>query len=317
MNTRRNKAISLRVSIPTSPDGTVGRKCPGCRRFFKVDRETMKEADQICPYCGAQHPTSQFLTLDQRRRLRSAAQRYAMTELHRQMTDAFQGFSSSGSGMIRVELQPGQLELPPLLTYVEQDTRRTVTCSHCGAATCVYGIALFCARCGRRESMAAFEQALHAAEASLAAVELLLVDQRRALEAIGGLDRLAENVLGDIVTAFEGYCRTKITEIAGAAKLASLQKTNGANFLQRLDIALQAMSSTLGRPLLSAFPASEFDELKVAFATRHVLIHNLGIADAKYAAAGGPVPVGQRVQVTTTVAKRAIRLVDQLVHAMA
>ncbi len=35
----KNHRVLLSISLPTSPDGTAGRKCPSCRRFFKVDRE--------------------------------------------------------------------------------------------------------------------------------------------------------------------------------------------------------------------------------------------------------------------------------------
>lgn len=61
---------------------------------------------------------------------------------------------------------------------------------------------------------------------------------------------------------------------------------------------------------------AEWEELREAFARRHVLTHNLGIADARYTAAGGTTPVGQRVQVTPTTAERALQLLERLVQSV-
>src|SRR6059036_2221463 len=78
----RNRVL-LSVPIPVSPDGTLGRKCPECRRYFKVGGEDLASQTELgCPYCGARAQRDQFMTLDQRRRLRSAVQRLAIAQVH-------------------------------------------------------------------------------------------------------------------------------------------------------------------------------------------------------------------------------------------
>lgn len=313
----KNHRVLLSISLPTSPDGTAGRKCPSCRRFFKVDREVFGHPEITCPYCGATNSSNQFLTLDQRRRLRAAASRFGLAEMHRLLSNALGSLPRSSSrGLIEISIRPGRLELPPLLTYLEQETIRTSVCTRCARNASVYGIAMFCPNCGKRESIAVFEQAVRSAVAVLDATKSLPLEKRRVLEAEGGLDQLAENVLEDVVTAFEGCCRTRYEEVAGPGALASIQSSHGRNVFQRFEEAVTIMEGALGRPLGAGLSPAESAELKVAFATRHVLTHNMGIADARYAASGGVTPTGQRVQVTETMARRSMELVGRIIRAM-
>jgi hypothetical protein len=76
------------------------------------------------------------------------------------------------------------------------------------------------------------------------------------------------------------------------------------------------MEGELGASLFGVLSATQWDELRPAFATRHVRTHNLGIADALYVSSGGSARLGQRVQVTRTAAERALQLVKRLVQAM-
>jgi hypothetical protein len=77
------------------------------------------------------------------------------------------------------------------------------------------------------------------------------------------------------------------------------------------------MEGELGASLFGVLSATQWDELRPAFATRHVRTHNLvGIADALYVSSGGSARLGQRVQVTRTAAERALQLIERLVQAM-
>lgn len=313
----KHRRALLSITLPTSADGTAGRKCPSCRRFFKVDREVFGHDRITCPYCGATNKSNDFLTLDQRRRLRAAASRFALAEAHRLLSDALGSLpQSSGGGLIELSIRPGRLELPPLLTYLEKETLRIMSCTICGKGTSVYGIALFCANCGARESMPTFEQAMRSALSVLDATKSMAPDARRILEAQGGLDQLADNLLEDVVSAFEACCRSRYEELIGPGSLESLQSVRGRNVFQRFAEAMVIMDSATGRSMGSVLTLAEAAELKIAFATRHVVSHNMGIADAGYVAGGGSTPVGQRVQVTETMARRSVELVERVVRAM-
>jgi len=314
---RQGKLVSIRVSIPVSPDSTIGRKCPSCRRYFKVDAEALGGTTQLwCPYCGTDRDRDEFMTLDQRRRVRSAAARFAVEEVTKMFDEAFRPLHGFTSGPIQIRFERGRVELPPLLTYLERETVREKHCAACGGRCSVYGIAVACPLCGRREPMAMFVESLEAERACLAAVDDLPVERRRMLEASGGEDRLVENALRDTVTAFEAYCKSRYEELLGSAQLHSLLAKSGPNVFQRLDDAVPIMEGALGRKVGTALNGAERDELRIAFATRHVLTHNFGVSDPRYQAAGGTRPLGQRVQVTRTVAERALALTERFVGAM-
>lgn len=67
----------------------------------------------------------------------------------------------------------------------------------------------------------------HPDGALLASVGELHEPQRRALQARGGTDRLAESALIDAVAAFEAFCRSRIEEVGGVARLQSLLRSMG------------------------------------------------------------------------------------------
>jgi hypothetical protein len=255
------------------------------------------------------------MTLDQRRRVHSAVAQLAMVELSRILADTFQNVGGN-SGSLQIRFERGRMDVPPLLTYLEERTVRDKVCTGCNARASVYGIAMFCPFCGSRDAAAGFVGSIDAARALLAVTAALPVSLRADLEARGGEDRLAENALGDVVSAFEAYCRARVTELQGAASLRAVQSRQGRNVFQRLDDAVSIIEATLRRPITPTLSASEWNELRVSFATRHVLTHNAGIADAGYVTVGGGTPIGQRVQVTRTAAERALLLLERVVQAM-
>ena len=313
---QRGAVLSAAVRIPVSVDGTVGRKCPSCRRFFKVEVQRLAAIEELtCPYCGNGAPRDAFLTMDQRRRIMSAAARLAVDHAAAMLDEAL-GSLHRTSGPIRIKFERGRAELPPLLTYLEEETVRERVCRLCGGRSALYGIALFCPFCGERDAVEGFAESLEAARALLASIGDLPEPQRRVVKARGGEDRLSESALSDAVTAFETFCRTRVEEVSGAARLAVLVANHGRNVFQRLTDAVSIMEAELGVPLTSVLSVAEWGELHEAFATRHVLIHNLGIADAPYVASGGRTSLGQRVQVTPTAAERALQLIERLAQAM-
>lgn len=167
---RRGSRITATVPIPVGADGTAGRKCPSCRRYFKVDAQALGGVTDLwCPYCG--HPASrdEFLTLDQLRRIRSAFARLAMAEVSRMFDDVFRPLQRT-TGPIQIGYERGRTELPPLLTYLEEGTVRERTCRGCGNRFAVFGIAIFCPFCGRRDGFESFTESIDAARSLLAAV---------------------------------------------------------------------------------------------------------------------------------------------------
>lgn len=314
---RRGADVSASVPIPVAADGTVGRKCPSCRRYFKVEAQALAGATHLwCPYCGAESGRDDFLTLDQRRRIRSAALRLALDETSRMFEEALRPLNRFKSGLVQIRFERGRVETPALLTYLERATVRAKTCEDCDSRSAVYGIAVVCPVCGRRDPMEMFIESLEATRACLVAAADLPADRRQVLEASGGEDRLAEGAVRDSVAAFEAYCKARYEGILGAAALQALLRARGPAIFQRLDDATSVMEVALEKPLENALSDAERDELQRTFATRHVLTHSFGVSDDRYLTSGGATPLGQRVQVTSTMADRALFLIERLVRAM-
>lgn len=310
--------VQLSVPIPVSPDGTAGRKCPECRRYFKVDgRRLLSAATLWCTYCGATGPKDRYLTLDQRRRLRSAAARWALAEMHRMLSDTLGGQQPMQTGLVSMSFEIGRVEVPPLLSYVERETGRLLRCRSCDGLSASYGIAIFCPFCGLRDSRETFAQSIRAARTALETVARLDKETRLQLQASGGEDRLVENVLSDAATAFESYCRALYAERLGESALAALLQARGRNVFQRLDDAIGIISTLLNRDLTPTLEGADWSALRLAFATRHVLTHNFGLADIQFVNVTGSGVIGQRVQVTRTFAERTLTLVECLVQGMA
>lgn len=317
MRVQRRTTMSASVPIPVASDGTVGRKCQSCRRYFKVEVHALAGASRLwCPYCGADAERDEFFTLDQRRRIRSAATRLALSEASTMIEQAFRSLKQVRAGPIQIRFETGRIEAPPLLTYLEKETVRERVCGACGSRCAVYGIAVVCPVCGRRDPLEIFVGSLEAARACLVAAGDLPPERHRVLQASGGEDRLAENALRDTVTAFEVYCRARYAEIQGSSALQAVMKTKGPSVFQRLDEAVSIMEGAIGRGMANALSDAEWNELRITFATRHVLTHNFGVSDDRYLANGGTTPLGQRVQVTRTIADRALTLTERLVTAM-
>jgi hypothetical protein len=311
-------SVQLTVPIPVSPDGTAGRKCPECRRYFKVDGKRLASTATLsCAYCGATGQKDRFLTLDQRRRLRSAAAKWAYSEVHRMISGVFGTGRSIDAGLVKVSFEVGRAETIPLLSYVERETGRLLTCNSCGALSASYGIAIFCPFCGRRDSRETFAQSIRAARTALETVSTLGMEARLQLQASGGEDRLVENVLGDAVTAFEFYCRAVYSEHAGESALTALLNARGRNVFQRLDDAVDIIGILLNRDLTPTLETPDWTALRLAFATRHVLTHNFGLADVQFVRTTASGVVGHRVQVTRTFAERTLTRVERLANAMA
>jgi len=166
--------VQLAVPIPVSADGTAGRKCPECRRYFKVEGGRLKSAAGLwCTYCGAMGPRDRFLTLDQRRRLRSAAAKWALAEVHRMLSGVLGNQRTMQAGLVSVSFEIGRVEIPPLLSYVERETGRLLRCRSCDGLSASHGIAIFCPFCGRRDSRETFAQSIRAARTALETVSTL------------------------------------------------------------------------------------------------------------------------------------------------
>jgi DNA-directed RNA polymerase subunit RPC12/RpoP len=127
-----------KVSVPLDSDGFLRRRCPSCRREFKWlhNEASIEPADQRygCPYCGARHEASSYLTQKQLKLVRAAAMGLALDLLESAGMDVSRGPEPS-VGDEAPDLDTAVFEChpeEPIKVYAEWRRSGGLRCLVCG-----------------------------------------------------------------------------------------------------------------------------------------------------------------------------------------
>lgn len=164
-----------------------------------------------------------------------------------------------------------------------------MVCDHCGRDYGVFAIGLFCPDCGAPNLRLHFERerALVGAQVDLA-------------EAQGeGLEELAYRLLGnaheDVLTAFEATQKAVyqfgISQLPSGAPPSKPVK----NDFQNVDFASRRFAE-LGLNPFAALNETELSTLRLNIQKRHIIGHNLGVVDSKFAEHAEEARVGETVE---------------------
>jgi hypothetical protein len=282
---------TMSVSIPTDDDGRTARECldddcsPG---YFKVKGGTGITAGQelaYCPYCREEREPNDFVTQEQIRYAEDLFLREAHEGVETMLKDTLglgrSGKKRMGGDFLSVEmsLKPGHK--PIVRRPFEDEVRRDVICPFCGLDQSVYGLAIWCADCGK-------DIFLTHVEAELLVVRLMLGDVERRRVDLGA--RVAvkdiENSLEDTVSIFEAVLRTLVKRYKRQEGMIErdidqfLRKTGNA--FQNINRAVDVFANKIGLPLFDGCTVEEINTLAHIFEKRHPITHNLGVVDKKY-----------------------------------
>lgn len=310
-----NSRFTFDISIPNDADGLRARECPNeqCSpAFFKVRPGTGivgEQTEAFCPYCRHADAPRNFPTKAQVRYARDIVTREAHLGVQRLVTEKL-GLDSSGrrqiaKGLIDISLEYKPSTLAPVLRAVHEELRRDVICPHCGLDQSVYGLATWCADCGR-------DIFLTHVDAEFAVIRRMLSDVDRRRELLGA--RIAakdlENCLEDVVTIHEAvlkaFARKLMIPGKSSAEIDATLKKIG-NAFQNVDRSREFFLNELNFVLLH--DQGQFNALRCTFQKRHPITHNLGIVDRKYleqAQTGGK--EGHEVRVTPQEIEAAINI---------
>jgi len=281
----------MKVTIPSDTDGRLGREChePDCSpAYFKVTPGTGIVGGQevaYCPYCRHQDEPSKFFSSEQLRYAKDLALREAREGITGMIKDAF-GLDSSGrrklaGGFISIDMSLKEGHKPHVSRPFEEDVRRDVICPHCGLDQSVYGLATWCADCGK-------DIFLTHVEAEFAVIRSMLSDVDRRREQFGGriAARDIENCLEDTVSIFEAVlrllARRKLLKAEVVAEDVEKFFRKASNAFQNLKRSAEIFEQELGIALLGCLSEEESLQLSCAFDKRHPITHNLGVIDRKY-----------------------------------
>jgi len=287
--------MELSVPIPKTPDGKVSQRCPDpeCRPgFFQLgsapkarsheQQEQMRRVpgggDTVCPYCGKMGPDREFIDPADieavKREIAWAAERDVRDALKDIATNFNRQAPSGGFISLRMDVKE---ENRPRPVAWRDDLLRDLTCHICGRHYGVYAIGLFCPDCGGANLATHFGR-----EIELVRQQTKLAEQRRGEGERELAYRLLGNAHEDVLTAFETYQKNVFRFLAlRRSNVEQLMKRFGGNWFQNIDRARKAYAE-LGLDPYDGLAEQDLAFLKLNIEKRHVVGHNLSVADDMY-----------------------------------
>jgi hypothetical protein len=300
--------MQLSIPLPKTPDDRVYRYSPNenahPRHFVlgqRVEGFTLPESmtprmthepgipETVCPYSGMVAADNDFTHPDDMaaglKVVEHAFHADAADAVHDMLDDLAGKFSSSK--FIKVETSSRPLP-KPAPRFVRSDLLRELVCDECGRDYGVFAISLFCPDCGAPNIH------LHFAR------EVALV--REQVELAGRLGReqseLAYRLMGnaheDVLTAFEATLKTiYLYKVVSRSEGTPEVKPVG-NAFQNIERGQKRFAEFDFDPYGGLSPAA-LAVLTLNIQKRHVIGHNLGVADAAFAEHAADARLGETV----------------------
>lgn len=256
------------------------------RSRMKHDPRTKKT---VCPYSGIVeedqvfvHPFDVKAAVEMVKHDAVEDVRDAVSEM---LANAFKG-GSSNSSFIKVTASVKRGAPKPRPRFARQDLMRELVCDHCGRDYGVFAIGLFCPDCGAPNLRLHFVR-----ETELVGDQVALAE-----EIAGDREELTYRLLGnaheDVLTAFEATLKTVYLHGKWSAGTNPLPKVG--NDFQNVDKAIKRFAE-LGLNPFTGLSDVEVDTLRLNIQKRHVIGHNLGVVDEKFATHESDAKVGETV----------------------
>lgn len=303
-----NSHMRLGLPAPRTPDGRVYRLSPNenaqPRHFVLGEvvaevpltdalRARMKHEPRIkqtvCPYSGTVADDDAFTHPDDVKAALEMVKHDAVQDVEdafaEMVRNAFKG-SSSSKGFIKITANVKQSTPKPRPRFARQDLMRELVCDHCGRDYGVFAIGLFCPDCGAPNLRLHFTR------------ETELVDDQVSLAESIGIEKeeLAYRILGnaheDVLTAFEATLKT--VYLYGKTQDGTDPPPKIGNDFQNVDKALRRFEELNLNPF-GDLTEPEIAALRLNIQKRHVIGHNLGIVDDKFATHVNDAKIGETV----------------------
>lgn len=306
----------LKIPLPRSPSGMVSRYCPNAEcvpSLFQIgapplNQEIAKNHSHLirrspgtegvtCPYCAHDAPDEDFIwqadieaAIEQ---VKFAAQQDVKRHFGRIASDFNRQMKGSGGDLFKIGMD---VDGPPMNRPIasREDLLRDLICDICERRYGVYAIGLFCPDCGARNIHVHFRREVELVNQQIELAKKVEEEGRKELAY-----RLLGNAHEDVLTAFETYLKTVFRflvkhRLPEEAKHLCSKHAIGNKFQ---NIARgQELFAKIG--INPYYELGEYDSkfLRLNIEKRHVLGHNLGIADEVYTEITQEEPPGQTVQ---------------------
>jgi len=300
--------MKLSYPVPRTPDGRVYRFSPNedahPRHFVLGEvvaqitltsalRERMKldpgSDKTVCPYSGTVAESSDFVHPDDVKAALEMVEHDAVLDvedaLSEMLKNAFGG-SSSSNGLIKITASVNRSTPRPKPRFGRQDLMRELVCDHCGRDYGVFAISLFCPDCGAPNLRLHFVRESELVDHQVSLAEEIAADKQELAY------RLLGNAHEDVLTAFEATLKT--VYLHGMSKVGSNPLPKVGNDFQNVEKA-QKRFEELSIDPFSNLTDLELDDLRLNIQKRHVIGHNLGLVDDKFANHDSDAKIGETV----------------------
>lgn len=307
--------MELSLPLPRSPKGRFQRYCPSAdcvpRRFQLSDpppEQTVAREHQVllrrqprrpgvtCPYCGNDSDDQSFTAPEDVEAAKQHIAWAAGQDLQDHLEQFARGFNQrmGRNSFVKISMDVKRNHQPKPHVWRE-DLLRGLTCDLCGREYGVYAIALFCPDCGGRNVHVHFQRELELIHKQLGISENASTQ---------GDDELAYRILGnaheDVLTALETYLKTLFIFLlrrCAPEKREALEKdARRGNPFQQVDRAT-ALYGQLGSDPFRVLSQEDREFMVVHIKKRHVIGHNLGLADEKFLEHVGHGKEGESVRI--------------------
>lgn len=292
--------MQLSMPMPKSPSGKVYQYSPNpdaVPRLFQLgdapehrsiqpqDRHRIRRepgpGETVCPYSGHQAPDEDFTHLDDIEAVRKHVLWLAESDIHDWLGNLADDFNRSQprDGFLSMTMSVEPRHRPRPLA-IREDLLRGLDCEVCRRSYGVYALALFCPDCGAPNLALHFRR-----ETELVGEQISLADQLDSEDRAEIAYRLMGNAHEDVLTAFETTMKTVYRHLVREHRPDDVprlctKKTIG-NAFQNLERARDRFAD-LGIDPFTVLSPDDLDYLGLNIQKRHVLGHNLSMADEHY-----------------------------------
>ena len=324
---------TLSIRRPTSATGKVMQRCPkdGCQpAVFQLgevpeERQIMEEHTAnirripgtngiTCPYCGADGDDQDFIPQEDIEHAKKEVIHAVEQDISNMLSDMAKSFNrstkNSRNSMFSISMEHKPSRKPRPFVYRE-DLLRGISCHVCSREYGVYALALFCPDCGSPNVSTHFDREIEIIKKQIEISKLIDDENNKEVSY-----RLLANAHEDALTALETTLKAIYRHIVITSfpeKVSELVKIG--NSFQNLEKTEEKFRE-LNIALLAVLSKNDREQMHKAIQKRHVIGHNLGLADEKYIRVVDDAQVGRNVPVLAHEIEQFTSLCAKLIHSI-
>lgn len=318
--------MELSIPLPRTPEGRVYRYSPNedahPRHFVLGERVAEISDDEtrrvrmrqepgssktICPYSGTAGEDDEFTHPKDAEAAVKIVEHAAMKDVQDAFSGMLKGIASKSRGGITYK--PGAGNRRPKPQFGRRDLMRLLVCDCCGRDYGVYAVALYCPDCG------APNVSLHfAREVELVTCQVSIAEEMGE-EQVELAYRLMGNAHEDVLTAFEAAQKVVYLHMISSYPDRHDTTKPVRNDFQNVERA-QKRYAEFGIDPYHGLSGEERGALELNIQKRHVIGHNLGVVDAKFAENARGARLGETVQLIGSDVREFARLCQVVVTSL-